>query len=420
MFKVTKKSIKSNARIGTIQTRHGSISTPCFMPDATRASIRGLTSGDLIRLNLQSMVVNTYHLYLQPGIGCIKKSKGVHRFMNWDGPLVSDSGGYQVFSLVHRNKFHVIADPVIASECTHERGNPVNNTKSGKGGIASSASTLPRNDSKIDNSGVSFRSPYDGSKHRLTPKKSIQIQFDLGTDLIICFDDVPPHNVKKSEMDKSIEHTIAWAGECKKEFELQIKKRKLKKNPPILFGVIQGGIDKDLRKKCADALLEIGFDGYGFGARPVDDEGNFLEDILDYTARLIPDDKIRFNLGMGTPSDIIQSVKMGWDLFDCVIPTREARHGRLYTSNQSTTIIKGRGLKSSAFINIANAKFAKDHSPINTKSKLPELKEYTKAYLHHLFKTKEPLSIRLATLNNLEFYMQLMTEIRCAIRKGKL
>jgi len=381
MFRITKKSIKSKARTGIIRTRHGTICTPCFMPDATRASIRGLTSGDLIRLSLQSIVVNTYHLYLQPGIDCIKKSKGVHKFMNWDGPLVSDSGGYQVFSLVHRNK------------------------KMGK----------------IEKSGVIFKSPYDGSLHKITPKKSIQIQFDLGTDLIICFDDVPPHDIGNTGMSASIDHTIEWAKICKKEFELQIKKRRLQKSRPILFGVIQGGVDKVLRKKCADALIEIGFDGYGFGARPVDDEGNFLEDILDYTARLIPDDKIRFNLGMGTPSDIIQSVKMGWDLFDCVIPTREARHGRLYLSRHPERSVLAESKDLFRFkINILNAKFAKDHSPINPKSKLPELQEYTKAYLHHLFKTKEPLSIRLATLNNLEFYMQLMTEIRCAIRQGEL
>jgi queuine tRNA-ribosyltransferase len=372
MFKVINKSKQSNARTGVVHTQHGSIKTPCFLPDATRASIRSLTTDDLSRLGLQSMVVNTYHLFLQPGISRIKKFKGVHNFMNYKGPLVSDSGGYQVFSLVYRN----------------------------------------RNMGKIQNSGVTFKSPYDGKEHVLTPKKSIQIQFDMGTDLMVCFDDVPPHDIGSKGMEKSIEHTIAWAKICKKEFDLQIKKRKLKNNPPMLFGVIQGGIDKKLRKKCATALLEIGFDGYGFGARPVDDEGNLLGNILDYTARLIPDDKLRFNLGMGTPSDILQSVKMGWDLFDCVIPTREARHGRLY-------INKGKSF-SYETVTITNSRFAKDLKPINALSKLPELREYTKSYLHHLFRTKEPLSIRLATLNNLEFYMDLMSQIRKEIKSGKL
>ena len=409
-FKITKKSKNTNARTGVISTKHGSIKTPCFMPDATRASIRGLTADDLRRVGLQSMVVNTYHLYLQPGIKKVKKAKGVHEFMNWQGPLTSDSGGYQVFSLVHRNQSSVIAREPRRSEAeSGDRSNPVD----------------------IDDSGVSFRSPYDGSKHKLTPKKSIQIQFDLGTDLMICFDDVPPHDIGKKGMEKSIEHTIDWAKECKKEFESQVKKRKLQKQRPILFGVIQGGIDKSLRKRCAEALLEIGFDGYGFGARPVDKDGNFLADVLDYTARLIPDDKVRFNLGMGTPNDIVRAVKMGWDLFDCVIPTREARHGRLWGHGERTNehVLSSRAKRPNVLIgersrgisfNIFNSKFSTDFTAINALSKLPELKTYTKAYLHHLFKTQEPLSIRLATLNNLEFYMDLMKDIRKGISSGKL
>ena len=374
MFKIIKKSKKSNARLGAIKTKHGSIKTPCFFPDATRASVRGLTTDDLKRLGLQAMIVNTYHLYLQPGIARIKKAKGAHEFMNWRRPLASDSGGYQVFSLVHRNK----------------------------------------NNGKITDKGVVFKSVYDGSSHLLTPKKSIQLQFDLGVDLMVCFDDVPPHDIGVSGMQESIKHTIAWAKICKKEFDVQVKKHDLSKNPPILFGVIQGGMEKQLREQCAKALLEIGFDGYGFGARPVDAEGNFMSDILDYTARLIPDDKIRFNLGMGLPNDIIRAVEMGWDLFDCVIPTREARHGRLYFRNRFRNSFKYQAKS------ITNAKFANDHTPVNPNSKLPELREYSKAYLHHLFKSKEPLCIRLATLNNLEFYLDLMTRIRGAIKAGRL
>jgi queuine tRNA-ribosyltransferase len=299
----------------------------------------------------------------------------------------------------------------------------------------------------------------------LTPKKSIQLQFDLGTDLMVCFDDVPPHDIGKKGMSSSIKHTIAWAKICKKEFENQIKKRKLGAKRPLLFAVIQGGSNIELRKKCFEALCQVGFsakggpasgwDGFGFGARPVDSEGNFLEDVLDYTARLIPDDKIRFNLGMGTPSDIVRSVKMGWDLFDCVIPTREARHGRLYLlrhPEQASPAKRGKAestrhklregsresraasnrrdpslpqrvhwvVQDDVSINITNSKFSTDLTPINQSSKLPELREYTKAYLHHLFKTAEPLSIRLATLNNVEFYMGLMSDIRMAISKNEI
>lgn len=358
------------------------------MPDATRAAVRGLASDDLKRLGLHAMIINTYHLYLQPSIARIKRAGGAHKFMNWDGPLASDSGGYQVFSLAHQNK----------------------------------------NMGKITDKGVVFKSVYDGSEHLFTPKKSIQILFDLGVDLMVCFDDVPPHDIDKKGMSASIKHTVEWAKICRKEFDVQVKKRGLSSYPPILFGVIQGGKDKALREHCAKALLEIGFDGYGFGARPVDDQGNFMSDVLDYTARLIPDENIRFNLGMGKPSDIVRAVSMGWDLFDCVIPTREARHGRLYL--QCPKMHGGHFCCHSEravpreprnpFINITNAKFAKDNTPVNSNSKLPELREYTKAYLHHLFKTQEPLCIRLATLNNLEFYLDLMRSIQSGIRSGQL
>lgn len=386
MFKILKQSNKSKARLGKLTTSHGEIKTPFFMPDATRGAVKSLGNQDLVNLGLEAMVINTYHLYLQPGMEIIKKAKGAHQFMNWSGPLLSDSGGYQVFSLIHKNK-----------------------------GLG-----------KITDEKVIFRSPLDGASHDLTPEKSIQIQFDLGVDMIVCLDDCPANDISDLAMTEAINRTVAWAKRCKIEFTKQVKKRKLK-NPPLLFGVIQGGTNLDLRKKCAELLFAIGFDGYGFGARHVDNDGNFLIKPLAFTANLIPKDKLRFGLGIGKPEDIVRAVKMGWDMFDCVIPTREARHGKLYSFRHAelvsvssiSTKYRSRN-KFGMTINITNSKYKKDFSPINQLSSLPELREYSKSYLHHLFKTQEPLATRLATLNNLEFYLQLMRSIQQDIKSGKL
>ncbi len=377
MFEIIKQSKISKARLGQLTTPHGVIDTPFFMPDATRGAVKSLSGDDLVRLGLPAMVVNTYHLYFQPGLEVIKKAKGAHQFMHWSGPLLSDSGGYQVFSLIHKNS------PARSGSA-----------RAGKGL------------GKITDEKVIFRSPLDGSSHDLTPEKSIQIQFELGADMLVCLDDCPPNDAGNEVMAAAINRTIAWAKRCRVEFARQVKKRKLTKKRPLLFGVIQGGANLELRKKCAEALFALGFDGYGFGARHVDKAGVFLDKPLRFTADLIPPDKLRFGLGIGAPADIVRAVKMGWDMFDCVIPTREARHGKLYAGART--------------LNITNAKFKKDFSPINKSSKLPELKQYTKSYLHHLFKIGEPLALRLSTLNNLEFYLELMRRIRQSIRAGRL
>lgn len=387
MFKLTKTSKKSSARLGKIKTAHGDIATPFFMPDATRGCVRALSNEDLRGLKMGPMVVNTYHLYLQPGLEVIKKAGGIHNFMNWNGPLLSDSGGYQVFSLIHKNP------------------------KMGK----------------ITDKGAIFKSPYDGSTHVLTPEKSIQIQFELGVDMMVCLDDCPPNDFNRDDLEKAVDRTVAWAVRCKKEYDKQIKKRKIKDaDQPLIFGVIQGGAELDLRKKCADGLISMNFDGYGFGARPVDVDGNFLREVLKYTADLIPKDKIRFALGIGTPEDIIRCAELGWDIFDCVIPTREARHGRLYAWKKMSLRAGGEAISRdrrgrSSFlamttINITNSKYKKDLSAINGDN----LKNHSKAYLYHLFKVGEPLALKLATLNNLNFYLGLMAKISRGVREGKI
>lgn len=345
------------------------------MPDATRALVKFLSIEEVSDSGINALVVNTLHLYLEPGLKIIKKAGGVHKFMNWSGPLLSDSGGYQVFSLIHKN------------------------SKMGK----------------ITDNGAVFHSPIDGSIHELTPEKAIQIQFDLGVDMMVCLDDCPPNDFSRSLLEKAVDRTIAWAARCKKEYEKQIKKRKIPQNKrPLIFGVIQGGEELDLRQRCAEELAKIGFDGFGFGARHIDDRGVFLEKVLKTTAEFIPDDKIKFALGVGLPEDVARCYKMGWQMFDCVIPTREGRHGKLFYFKDKKNIFK-KDVSPSDFyqtINVNNSRFASDFSPINKKSSLKILRENSLAYLHHLFKIKDPLGARLASLNNLEFYSELIKKLK--------
>ncbi len=377
MFKLAGKK----NRQGRLETKSGVIKTPFFMPDATRGFVKSLSQKDLEDINIGPMVVNTYHLYLQPGIEIIKKAGGVHRFMQWQKPLLSDSGGYQVFSLIHKN-------PQVG---------------------------------KITDQKVVFRSPLDGSHHELTPEKSIQIQFDLGVDMLVCLDDPPPNDFSKEKIRQAVERTIIWAERCMIEYKKQLKVRKIKKaDRPLIFCVIQGGEYLDLRKKCVEELIKIGssvrqgadgpavgWDGYGFGARHVDGEGNFLAEVLQKTASFIPDDKLKFALGIGTPEDIVRAVSYGWDMFDCVIPTREGRHGRLF-------LWKKKALSGNFYetLNINNKKFKKDFKPVDRNCTCELCRNYSRAYLHHLFAAKEPLAMRLASLHNLKFYLDLMKKLR--------
>jgi len=368
-----------------IKTNHGELITPFFMPDATRGFVKFLSNGDLLKSKTDSIVVNTYHLYLQPGTDVIKNSGGIHRFMNYNGPLLSDSGGYQVFSLIHKNP----------------------------------------NMGKITDNEVIFRSSLDGSRHVLTPEKSIQIQFDLGVDMIVCLDDPPPNNFSKEKIDSAVDRTIAWAERCMIEYEKQLQDRKIKdEERPLIFCVIQGGEHIDLREKCARGLKEVGkelgrdWDGYGFGARHIDENGKFLKDILEKTASFIPKESLRFALGVGSPEDILRCVKIGWDMFDCVIPTREGRHGKLFVRKSKikkiASILKIGKQKESFYgvMNIGNKKYKDDFSPVDKSCGCELCKNYSRSYLNHLFKSKDPLGMRLASMHNLYFYAELMKEIR--------
>jgi queuine tRNA-ribosyltransferase len=383
--------------IKKIKTNHGILQTPFFMPDATRGLVKFLSPEEVAGAGIKALVVNTLHLYLEPGLKIIKKAGGIHQFMNWGGPILSDSGGYQVFSLIHKNP------------------------KMGK----------------ITDRGAVFHSPTDGSRHEITPEKAMQIQFDLGVDMMVCLDDCPPNEYSRADLAKAVARTIVWAKRCKIEYAKQIKKRKISQaKRPLLFGVIQGGVELDLREHCARELVKISFDGYGFGARHVDREGKFLDKVLKFTADLIPRDKIKFALGVGAPVDIVRCQQMGWDIFDCVIPTREGRHGKLFYYKKNSPLGRGGAASATGWvsgrlalpkllgegggvsgnfyqtINIGNSRFAADFSPINPASKIPELRNHSKAYLRHLFKINDPLGARLASLNNLEFYAELMNKIK--------
>lgn len=356
-FKLIKKSKKSQARLGKLKTAHGVLTTPFFMPIATKAAVKNLTTAEIKDLGSPILLSNTYHLYLTPGMEVMKAAGGLHKFMDWPGAILTDSGGFQVFSLSKIRKI------------------------------------LP--------SGVEFRSHLDGSKHLLTPKKVLEIQQIIGSDIAMILDVCPPSTASHEEVGEAVKITTKWAKMAEKE----IAKAKFGKQ--LHFAIIQGGVYQDLRLKSLAELAKLDFDGYAVGGLAVGETNEEMYQVLDYLAPAMPADKPRYLMGVGTPENIIEAVKRGVDMFDCVIPTREARHGRLY-------LRRGRNLEYET-INITNSKFKTDFSPINDSN----LKHYSKAYLHHLFKTGEPLAMRLATLNNLDFYLRLMESLRASIKAGR-
>jgi len=357
MFKLLKQSKKSSARLGQLKTAHGTLSTPFFMPIATKAAVKNLTADDIKVLGSKILLSNTYHLYLTPGMEVIKAAGGLHQFMDWQGAILTDSGGFQVFSLSKIRKI------------------------------------LP--------GGVQFRSHLDGSTHLLTPKKVLEIQRIIGSDIAMILDVCPSAKAGHEEVAEAVKMTTQWAKKAEKEINKQ------KNNKQLHFAIIQGSVDKDLRSQSLADLKALKFDGYAIGGLAVGETNQEMYEVLDYLAPEMPADKPRYLMGVGTPENIVQAVKRGVDMFDCVIPTREARHGRLYINLSKSYKYET--------INITNSKFKKDFSSINKTN----LKQYSKGYLHHLFKTGEPLGMRLATLNNLEFYLRLMERLQTDIKNNK-
>ncbi len=360
------------------------------MPIATKGAVKNLTTHDLLDLGAQIVLGNTYHLWLRPGDGLIAKAGDLHKFMNWQGPILTDSGGYQVFSLGARAK-----------------------EKYGTSGV------------KLSEKGVEFSDPVNGSRHFMSPEKSIDIQLNLGSDMIMVLDECPPFPCSYEYARESMELTLRWAKRCKDYFERkvisksqfpiskQIQNSKLKiKNSidrPLLFGIIQGSVYEDLRKECVQRLVEIGFDGYAIGGVAVGEPRKHLYDILDWVVPLLPADKPRYLMGLGKPEELVRAVRCGMDMFDCVIPTREGRHGRLFVWKKNVDSLEDGFYET---INIANEKFTEDFTPIDSACSCEACKSYSKAYLHHLLKTNEPLFLKLASVHNLTFYHELMDKLR--------
>ena len=350
-FNVLKKN--KNARLGRIITHRGVIDTPAFMPVGTQATIKGVFINDIEQTGSQIILSNTYHLMIRPGTRRIKKFGGLHKFMNCKLPILTDSGGYQIMSLSRLNK--------IDRE---------------KGAI--------------------FNSHIDGKKFILSPEESIRIQKDLNSDIIMVLDECPKKSLDYNLISKSLDLSLYWARRSKKAFG--------KNKHKGLFGIVQGGLFKDLRIRSIEELKKIGFDGYAIGGLAVGDTQKEMFKVLDVLKNKMPSDKPRYLMGVGTPSDILGAVKRGIDMFDCVLPTRSGRTGLAFTWN-------GR-------INIRNAKYKNDPKPLDSGVKNFDLNKYSKNYLNHLFNTNEMLGSMILTLNNINFYQELMHEIRGNIKKG--
>lgn len=369
MFKII--SQVKNRRIGKLSVKSGVINTPFFMPIATKGAVKNLTAEELKSIGAEIVLGNTYHLWLRPGDGLIKRAGGLHKFMNWNDPILTDSGGFQVFSLGAKAE-----------------------KKYGKNGV------------KLTEKGVEFSDPIDGEKYFMSPEKSIEIQLNLGADIIMALDECPPYPCSREYAKKSVELTTRWAVRCKKYLEAHTSG----KNKPLLFAIVQGSVYEDLRKESAKQLTEIGFNGYAIGGVAVGEPREKMYEILDWVLPLLPEDKPRYLMGLGKPEEIARAVEAGIDMFDCVIPTREGRHGRLFLRKKNIIPSEAGGYET---INISNEKYKEDFSPVDKNCDCYTCRNYSRAYLRHLFKTGEPLAMRLASIHNLKFYLDLMKELGC-------
>jgi len=351
-MKFTKIKQSHNARRGRLDFDRGSVETPAFMPVGTYGTVKAMTPEELKDIGAQIILGNTFHLMLRPGTDIIKKHGDLHDFMHWDGPILTDSGGFQVFSLAKMRK--------------------------------------------ITEEGVTFSSPVDGSKVHLTPEVSMQVQADLGSDIVMIFDECTPFPATHDEAKDSMQLSLRWA---------QRSKEAHGDNPSALFAIVQGGMYEDLRQESATTLTDIGFDGYAIGGLSVGEPADERNQVLDHCIPHLPQDKPRYLMGVGKPQDLIEGVRRGIDMFDCVIPTRNARTGYLYTN---TGILK-----------IRNAQYAEDISPIDENCGCYTCKNYSRAYLRHLDKCKEILGARLNTIHNLYYFQQLMLSIRTALDEDR-
>ncbi len=350
-FRIIEKEKGGSARLGEIRTSRETVATPAFMPVATQGAGKAISPLDLRRLGFEILISNAYHLYLRPGTDIISSLGGLHEYMSWDGAIVTDSGGFQVLSLAKSRK--------------------------------------------ITDDGVSFRSHIDGSEHFFSPATSIAVQESLGSDVMMCFDECPAHDSPYEYMEKSVSLTTRWARLCKEA---------KRDDSGALFGIVQGGVYEDLRARSAGELVDIGFDGYSIGGLGVGESGEATFEITDLCTGLLPEDRLRYLMGIGNPSDIVRGVALGVDLFDCVIPTRNARNGTLFTS-RGKVVIK-------------NSRYAYDRSALDEDCGCYTCGNFSKSYLRHIFMAGEILSLQLLTLHNLYYYSELMRKIRESIKTG--
>jgi len=350
---VLKESKNTRARLGKLITPHGIIDTPVFMPVGTQATVKAMTPRKLEDLGIQIILSNSYHLYLRPGHDLIAQAGGLHKFMGWEGAILTDSGGFQIFSLGKLNK--------------------------------------------ISDEGVSFNSHVDGSKHFISPEKAMEIQMALGSDIAMAFDERAPYPSGKYHVEKAAQRTIQWARRCKEAHYSPNQS---------LFGIVQGGAFKDLRIENANKLVELDFPGYAIGGLSVGEPKSLMYEVLDYTVPCLPINKPRYLMGVGAPQSILEGVLRGIDMFDCVLPTRNARNGSLFTS--------------SGKLSITNAKYKDNFTPLDNKCKCYTCQNFTKAYLRHLYMSKEILASILGTIHNLYFMSSLMKNIRLALLEDRL
>ncbi|WP_421831510.1 tRNA guanosine(34) transglycosylase Tgt [Limnobacter sp.] len=348
------KTTSGKARRGEITTAHGVIQTPIFMPVGTYGTVKGMTPRDLTEIQAQIILGNTFHLWMRPGLDIMEKFGGLHQFMGWNGPILTDSGGFQVFSLGAMRK--------------------------------------------IKEEGVHFRSPVNGDKLFLTPEESMRIQTVLNSDIVMIFDECTPYPATHTEARLSMEMSMRWARRSRDSFD------ELGNNNG-LFGIVQGGMYEDLRDISLQGLEEIGFDGYAIGGLSVGEPKDDMQRILAHTAPKLPQHKPRYLMGVGTPEDLVSAVGQGIDMFDCVMPTRNARNGWLFTRTGD--------------IRIRNAKFRNDESPLDATCSCYTCKNFSRAYLHHLDRSKEILGAQLNTMHNLHYYLELMREMREAIEQDR-
>lgn len=351
MYRLIKKCPESRARLGVAQTTRGTIETPTFMPVGTQASVKALDNRELLEMGSQIILGNTYHLFIRPGLDIIERAGGLHGFMNWHGPILTDSGGFQVFSLAKIRK--------------------------------------------MQDDGVAFRSHLDGAPLFIGPVESMRIQRVLGSDIAMVFDECPPHTATREETERAVHRTLEWAKVCRDQPRAPGQR---------VFGIVQGGAHADLRQRCAEALREIGFDGYAVGGVSVGEPEPEMMRAIENTEPALPEDQPRYAMGLGTPAQLVELVARGIDMFDCVLPTRVARNGTAFTYDGA--------------LNMRGSSYKDDFGPIEEGCDCFACQRYSRAYLRHLLKAEEILGLRMVSVHNSHLYLRLMRDIRQHIAAG--